>query len=243
MPSRVAALPVIRCPVGSGPSADERRTHAGRPGATGATCRSGSGRRTASSGWSPRRRRSIAGVRIMQRAAAAGRRRAGDAVGAGNSGSSAVERHEDRAAPPLLTRSRPWSKNWPNSVNHELYGADRPTSVATLGMKQPFPSSSAGGVGTGRGHGRRRVRWGLVHDQVADPARLGVHAPAVPGSRRRVVRNRLELCWDVHAGRPGRPRRTSSGPRRVASSNRLLHEPSTVRRPHGSVTPTPLSGI
>ena len=35
---------------------------------------------------------------------------------------------------PLLTRSRPWSKNWPNKVIHELNGADSPSSGATLGM-------------------------------------------------------------------------------------------------------------
>ncbi len=39
---------------------------------------------------------------------------------------------------PLVTRSRPWSKNWPNSVNHELYGAERPSSVARLGRKISF---------------------------------------------------------------------------------------------------------
>ena len=36
--------------------------------------------------------------------------------------------------PPLTVWSTPWSKNWPNSVNIELYGGERPTSVVTFGM-------------------------------------------------------------------------------------------------------------
>ncbi len=36
--------------------------------------------------------------------------------------------------PPLPTRSRPWSKNWPNSVNIELNEAEMPSSGAMFGM-------------------------------------------------------------------------------------------------------------
>ena len=46
---------------------------------------------------------------------------------------------------PFVVRSRPWSKNWPNSVNQELYGAERPASGARLGMKRfPLVSSDPG---------------------------------------------------------------------------------------------------
>ena len=47
--------------------------------------------------------------------------------------------------PPLVVRSRPWSKNWPKSVNHELYGADRPTSGAMFGMKKDAGSAFGSG--------------------------------------------------------------------------------------------------
>ena len=73
-------------------------------------------------------------------------RGAEDAVGAGQVGGprqhhevgrAALVRTADRPAasgmntvplPPLFTRSRPWSKNWPKKVNQELNGADRPAS-------------------------------------------------------------------------------------------------------------------
>ncbi len=50
-----------------------------------------------------------------------------------NSGSSSLSGTTTVPASPFVVRSRPWSKNWPNSVNHELYGADRPTSGAVFG--------------------------------------------------------------------------------------------------------------
>ena len=110
-----------------------------------------------------------------------------------------VERDEDDAriplVPPLLTRSRPWSKNCPNSVNHELYGADRPTSGATLGMKNA-PDRRDLGVRTGCRDGRRVVRR-LVDDQVADPSRPGIVDHRSSGGSRRVVRRRLELRRDM----------------------------------------------
>ena len=54
-------------------------------------------------------------------------------AGAGN----AVRTHQDQRIirrsgmntvplPPLVMRSRPWSKNWPKNVIHELNGADSP---------------------------------------------------------------------------------------------------------------------
>jgi hypothetical protein len=54
------------------------------------------------------------------------------------SGSSALRGTKTVPLLPLVTRSRPWSKNWPNSVNHELYGAERPSSGARLGRKISF---------------------------------------------------------------------------------------------------------
>ena len=76
--------------------------------------------------------------------------RAQDAVGAGqmvarvstmklvglpgtNSGSSGCSGMNTVPLPPLFTRSRPWSKNWPKKVNQELNGADRPTSGGRSG--------------------------------------------------------------------------------------------------------------
>ena len=50
------------------------------------------------------------------------------------SGSSGCSGTATLPLPPLLTRSRPWSKNCPNSVNHELNGAESPSSGARLGM-------------------------------------------------------------------------------------------------------------
>ena len=44
--------------------------------------------------------------------------------------------------PPLVTRSRPWSKNWPKNVIQELNGAERPTSGAEFGMKSVWRSSA-----------------------------------------------------------------------------------------------------
>jgi len=49
------------------------------------------------------------------------------------SGSSAFSVINTVPLPPLGTRSRPWSKNWPNNVNHESYGADTPKSGVEFG--------------------------------------------------------------------------------------------------------------
>src|SRR6478609_7546106 len=61
-------------------------------------------------------------------------------------------------APLLTVWSTPWSKNWPNRVNIELSGGERPTSVVTLGMKSvwcegthPAGTPSTGGVASGSG--------------------------------------------------------------------------------------------
>ena len=48
--------------------------------------------------------------------------------GARKSGSSGCSGMKTVPLPPLVTRSRPWSKNWPKNVIHELNGADRPAS-------------------------------------------------------------------------------------------------------------------
>ena len=84
--------------------------------------------------------------------------------------------------PPLVTRSRPWSKNWPKNVNQELNGADRPASGATFWMKNVWngvrgaemPSIQDSDRPLPPGRDRRRVAGGLVDDQVADGARLRV---------------------------------------------------------------------
>ena len=131
------------------------------------------------------------------------------------SGSSVWSGMNTVPLPPLLTRSRPWSKNWPNSVNHELYGADRPTSGATFGMKNaPFGASS-------RDRARRplpRRRPGcrrLVDDQVADAPRP-TSVTGGPAGRRRCVR-RLELSG-TRRGKPWSAAPNLSGPCRAASS-------------------------
>ncbi|MCY1504858.1 hypothetical protein D9M68_390460 [compost metagenome] len=45
--------------------------------------------------------------------------------------------------PPLATRSRPWSKNWPKKVMKALNGADRPSSGAVFGMTSRAPTGIA----------------------------------------------------------------------------------------------------
>ena len=55
--------------------------------------------------------------------------------------------------PPLTVWSTPWSKNWPNSVNIELYGGERPTSVRDVrdeqGLVWQGRSRPTGGVAHG----------------------------------------------------------------------------------------------
>jgi hypothetical protein len=54
------------------------------------------------------------------------------------SGSSAFS--GTKTVPPAFAvESRPWSKNCPKSVNHELYGGESPTSVVTFGMNSVLP--------------------------------------------------------------------------------------------------------
>ena len=111
------------------------------------------------------------------------------------SGSSALSGTNTVPLPPLVILSRPWSKNWPKIVNSELNGGERPTSVVTFGMSrvscagtQPTGAVATAGADRARddalvalgpdgeagGGDRGRVRRGLVDDQVADRARLGV---------------------------------------------------------------------
>ena len=52
-----------------------------------------------------------------------------------NSGSSGFNGMMTKPLPPLFTRSRPWSKNWPKNVNTRLKGAERPKSGVMFGMK------------------------------------------------------------------------------------------------------------
>ncbi len=60
--------------------------------------------------------------------------------------------------PPLTVWSTPWSKNCPNSVNIELYGGERPTSVVTFGMNSVWKdgvqlagTAATGGSANGSG--------------------------------------------------------------------------------------------
>ena len=87
--------------------------------------------------------------------------------------------------PPLATRSRPWSKNWPKIVNQELNGADRPSSGDDVRDEDPIRRFRVGVVvpllrvepaGERLLHRRDggRVRHRLVDDQVADRPRIGV---------------------------------------------------------------------
>ncbi|MNM81929.1 hypothetical protein D3C81_939460 [compost metagenome] len=53
-----------------------------------------------------------------------------------NNGSSGCSGMNTVPEPPLVTRSRPWSKNWPKKVIHWLKGAVRPASGLTFGSKK-----------------------------------------------------------------------------------------------------------
>src|SRR4051794_15582152 len=68
------------------------------------------------------------------------------------SGSSALSGTKT-VPPPFTVWSTPWSKNWPNRVNIELYGGERPPSVVTFGMKSVWPvgTQPAGTPTTGSG--------------------------------------------------------------------------------------------
>ena len=88
------------------------------------------------------------------------------------SGSSAFS--GTKTVPPdFCVRSTPWSKNCPNSVNHELYGGERPTSVVTFGMKSVSCAGvqPSGTFGVSLVHGRagspRNVRCGLPAASIA----------------------------------------------------------------------------
>ncbi|MNG03794.1 hypothetical protein D3C84_868890 [compost metagenome] len=57
-------------------------------------------------------------------------------------GSSDCSGMKTMSLPPLVTRSRPWSKNCPKKVIQALNGADRPASGAMFGMKKVGVSSA-----------------------------------------------------------------------------------------------------
>ena len=78
--------------------------------------------------------------------------------------------------PPLVTRSRPWSKNWPKKVMHGVEGHGQAgvrrdvrdeerleRRAVRAGRRSPDSDPRVGR----RGRDRRRVVGGLVHDQVA----------------------------------------------------------------------------
>ncbi|MCY1531625.1 hypothetical protein D9M68_668560 [compost metagenome] len=56
-----------------------------------------------------------------------------------NSGSSGCSGMKIISVLLLLTRSSPWSKNWPKKVNHELKGAERPSSGVVFGISSSVP--------------------------------------------------------------------------------------------------------
>src|SRR3954470_12288447 len=63
-----------------------------------------------------------------------------------NNGSSDCNGIRTVPLPPLVTRSSPWSKNWPKNVNIRLNGADRPKSGVMFGMNSdPVIGSAAPG--------------------------------------------------------------------------------------------------
>ena len=147
-----------------------------------------------------------------------------DAVRATNSGSSGCSGTNTVPLPPLLTRSRPWSKNWPKKVNIELNGADRPTSGAMFGMGSvPSGSATTSGPATATAAG---LRSRLIGDQVADDARLrsetnpcncsyDVESPASAGRDRpdrSAASQPAAAPSSSCAGTPGPTRQTSSGP-------------------------------
>ena len=79
--------------------------------------------------------------------------------------------------PPLTVWSMPWSKNWPNSVNIELYGGERPTSVVTLGMNsvswdgvQSAGTAATGGSASGSGSVVHGTTPGLPWVLTGNPA-------------------------------------------------------------------------
>ncbi|MNC38464.1 hypothetical protein D3C75_870700 [compost metagenome] len=59
-----------------------------------------------------------------------------------NSGSSGCSGMNTKSVLLLVTRSRPWSKNWPKKVIQALKPAVKPTSGDTLGMKNTSVSSA-----------------------------------------------------------------------------------------------------
>ena len=130
---QVAARPPSSLPVDRLAGGVAARTRGGTPGATRATCRSGSGRPTGCRCcWRPGRRRRRR--RAMRRrgpgwfwaagqhheapgSAATSSAVPSDAVGAGGSSGSSALSGTKTVPPPFTVWSTPWSKNWPKNVN------------------------------------------------------------------------------------------------------------------------------
>ena len=87
--------------------------------------------------------------------------------------------------PPLVTRSRPWSKNWPKNVIQALNGADRPASGVTFGMKKTCLSSAVP---------NRPSRPGLM--TICTPSlRTSSAAPRMPSAPDHRRSRRPPDCW------------------------------------------------
>ena len=168
------------------------------------------------------------------------------------SGSSALS-GMNTVAPLLTVWSTPWSKNWPKNVNTLLNGGDRPTSVVMFGMNSVLcsgvqPTGVFGAVQT------TAVGVGSC-DRTGDPAAAMAAGLVEVWSTIRLLMTRgcesatlpVFCAYDEATGPPNaeassaalntgvvRRGNTSSAAvkRYVAELFRLLHDPSTVRRPY-----------
>src|SRR6476646_4185918 len=180
----------------------------------------------------------------------------GPRVRSGSSGRSGMN-----TAPPLLTVwSTPWSKNCPKNVNSELYGGERPTSVVTLGMNSVlWGTGTQSGASCGLGGSEQALgpTWPCVRTGKLAAATAAGFVEVWSTTRLLMVRGResttlpLSDLNDVCPGGPTGPtpgmfessasrntgvlasrgKTSSAAVKRSRPGNRLLHEPSTVRRP------------
>ncbi|MNQ84619.1 hypothetical protein D3C85_997540 [compost metagenome] len=133
----------------------------------------------------------------------------------------------------MVTRSRPWSKNWPKKVIHELKPAVRPTSGDSLGMKNTSLSSAVPNTPS---------RPGLITGVAPPFAATAAGLLAVWSTiRLLIIRGCGSItvpvpayCADRKEGSSRRGKSASAAPKSVWPVTRLLKLPSTVRRPNGT---------